>query len=203
VLVQYLNYLGGLLRGDLGTSYILKQPVTGVITEQLAPTVVLTLTALVLSWVIAVTVTLLTAHRSRWLSSIGSGLEIFLAALPQYWLGIVLLVVFAFQLRLLPVVGDSGPEALVLPALTLALPLAGYLGQVTRDEFSSAMEQPFAVSARARGMSDWGVRGTPCAMPCCRVSPCPGGRWVRCSPPPSSSNRYSYDPVWGGCSSTP
>ena len=158
VLVQYLNYLGGLLRGDLGTSYILKQPVTGVITEQLAPTVVLTLTALVLSWVIAVTVTLLTAHRSRWLSSIGSGLEIFLAALPQYWLGIVLLVVFAFQLRLLPVVGDSGPEALVLPALTLALPLAGYLGQVTRDEFSSAMEQPFAVSARARGMSDWGVR---------------------------------------------
>ncbi|WP_344382532.1 ABC transporter permease, partial [Mycolicibacterium diernhoferi] len=158
VLVQYLNYLGGLLRGDLGTSYILKQPVTGVITEQLAPTVVLTLTALVLSWVIAVAVTLLTAHRSRWLSSIGSGLEIFLAALPQYWLGIVLLVVFAFQLRLLPVVGDSGPEGLVLPALTLALPLAGYLGQVTRDEFSSAMEQPFAVSARARGMSDWAVR---------------------------------------------
>lgn len=158
VLVQYLNYLGGLLRGDLGTSYILKQPVTGVITEQLAPTVVLTLTALVLSWVIAVPVTLLTAHRSRWLSSIGSGLEIFLAALPQYWLGIVLLVVFAFQLRLLPVVGDSGPEGLVLPALTLALPLAGYLGQVTRDEFSSAMEQPFAVTARARGMSDWGVR---------------------------------------------
>ncbi|GAA2551015.1 ABC transporter permease [Mycolicibacterium diernhoferi] len=158
MLVQYLNYLGGLLRGDLGTSYILKQPVTGVITEQLAPTVVLTLTALVLSWVIAVAVTLLTAHRSRWLSSIGSGLEIFLAALPQYWLGIVLLVVFAFQLRLLPVVGDSGPEGLVLPALTLALPLAGYLGQVTRDEFSSAMEQPFAVSARARGMSDWAVR---------------------------------------------
>ena len=158
VLVQYLNYLGGLLRGELGTSYILKQPVAGVITEQLAPTVVLTLTALVLSWVIAVAVTLLTAHRSRWLSSIGSGLESFLAALPQYWLGIVLLVVFAFQLRLLPVVGDSGPEGLVLPALTLALPLAGYLGQVTRDEFSSAMEQPFAVSARARGMSDWAVR---------------------------------------------
>jgi peptide/nickel transport system permease protein len=47
---------------------------------------------------------------------------------------------------------------MVLPALTLALPLAGFLGQVTRDEFSSAMEQPFAVSARARGMSDLGVR---------------------------------------------
>jgi peptide/nickel transport system permease protein len=73
-------------------------------------------------------------------------------------LGIVLLVVFAFTLHWLPVVGDGGPEGLVLPALTLALPLAGFLGQVTRDEFSSAMEQPFAVSARARGMSDFGVR---------------------------------------------
>lgn len=158
LIVQYLHYLGGLLRGDLGTSYTLKQPVTDIITEQLGPTLVLTITALIASWVIAVTVTLLTAHRRRWVASIGSGLEILLAALPQYWLGIVLLVVFAFHLRLLPVVGDGGPEGLVLPALTLALPLAGFLGQVTRDEFSSAMEQPFAVSARARGMSDWGVR---------------------------------------------
>lgn len=158
LIVQYLHYLGGLLRGDLGTSYILKQPVTDIITEQLGPTLVLTITALIASWVIAVAVTLLTAHRRRWVASIGSGLEIFLAALPQYWLGIVLLVVFAFHLRVLPVVGDGGPEGLVLPALTLALPLAGFLGQVTRDEFSSAMEQPFAVSARARGMSDWGVR---------------------------------------------
>lgn len=158
LIVQYLHYLGGLARGDLGTSYILKQPVTDIITEQLGPTLVLTITALIASWVIAVTVTLLTAHRRRWIAGVGSGLEIFLAALPQYWLGIVLLVVFAFHLRVLPVVGDGGPEGLVLPALTLALPLAGFLGQVTRDEFSSAMEQPFAVSARARGMSDWGVR---------------------------------------------
>jgi peptide/nickel transport system permease protein len=158
LIIQYLRYLGGLLRGDLGTSYILKQPVTDIITEQLGPTVILTITALVASWLVAVAVTLLTAHRHRWVAGIGSGLEIFLAALPQYWLGIVLLVVFAFHLRLLPVVGGDGPAGLVLPALTLALPLAGFLGQVTRDEFSAAMEQPFAVSARARGMSDWGVR---------------------------------------------
>jgi peptide/nickel transport system permease protein len=158
VLLQYVHYLGGLVRGDLGTSYILKQPVAEIIGHHLGPTLILTVTSLVAAWVIAVTVTLLTAHRARWLASIGSGIEIFLAALPQYWLGIVLLVVFAFQLRLLPVVGDSGPEGLILPALTLALPLAGFLGQITRDEFSSAMEQPFAVSARARGMSDWGVR---------------------------------------------
>lgn len=156
--VQYLDYLGGLLHGDLGTSYVLKQPVSDIIGQQVGPTLVLTVTALVTSWAIAVVVTLLTAHRSRVLASIGSGLEIFLAALPQYWLGIVLLVIFAFHLHLFPVVGDDGVAGLVLPALTLALPLAGFLGQVTREEFSSAMEQPFAVSARARGMSDWAVR---------------------------------------------
>jgi peptide/nickel transport system permease protein len=158
VVVQYFDYLGGLLRGDLGTSYVRKQPVSDIIGQQLGSTLTLTIVALIASWVIAVVVTLLTAHRSRGLAALGSGLETLLAALPQYWLGIVLLVVFAFTLHWLPVVGDGGPEGLVLPTLTLALPLAGFLGQVTRDEFSSAMEQPFAVSARARGMSDLAVR---------------------------------------------
>jgi peptide/nickel transport system permease protein len=158
VTVQYLHYLGGILRGDLGTSYIRKQPVSEIISQQLGSTLTLTATALVAAWLIAVAVTLLTAHRSRALAAVGSGFETVLAALPQYWLGIVLLVVFAFTLHWLPVVGDGGPEGLVLPALTLALPLAGFLGQVTRDEFSSAMEQPFVLSARARGMGDFGVR---------------------------------------------
>jgi peptide/nickel transport system permease protein len=158
VIVQYFDYLGGLLRGDLGTSYVRKQPVSDIIGQQLGSTLTLTIVALIASWLIAVVVTLLTGHRSRGLAALGSGLETLLAALPQYWLGIVLLVVFAFTLHWLPVVGDGGPEGLVLPTLTLALPLAGFLGQVTRDEFSSAMEQPFAVSARARGMSDLAVR---------------------------------------------
>lgn len=158
VLVQYLDHLAGLLREDLGTSYVRKQPVSDIIGQQIGSTLTLTVVALVAAWVIAVVITLLTSHRSRLLAALGSGLETLLAALPQYWLGIVLLVVFAFQLHWLPVVGDGGPDGLVLPALTLALPLAGFLGQVTRDEFASAMEQPFAVSARARGMSDLGVR---------------------------------------------
>ena len=158
VLAQYLDYLGGLASGDLGSSYILKQPVTDILRQQLGPTLWLTLTALIAAWVLAVAATLLTARRGRVVSAIGSGIEILLAGLPQYWLGIVLLVVFAFHLHWLPVVGGTGLSGLVLPALTLALPLAGFLGQVTRDEFSSALEQPFVVSARARGMSETGVR---------------------------------------------
>ncbi len=70
----------------------------------------------------------------------------------------MLLVVFAFHLNWFPVSGGSGLRALVLPAFSLAIPLAGFLGQATRESFESALEQPFVTSARARGMSDLAVR---------------------------------------------
>jgi peptide/nickel transport system permease protein len=158
VIAQYLTFMGDLLQGDLGESYSLKQRVTTVIGQQVGPTLALTLTALVVSWVVAVASTLLTAGRGRARSALGSGIEALLAGLPQYWLGIVLLVVFAINLQWLPVAGGTSLEGLILPALTLALPLAGFLGQVTRDEFSGTLEQPFAVSARARGMGESAVR---------------------------------------------
>jgi peptide/nickel transport system permease protein len=73
VIVQYFDYLGGLLRGDLGTSYTRKQPVTDIIGQQLGSTVTLTITALVAAWLIAVVVTLLTAHRGRVVGRSGQG----------------------------------------------------------------------------------------------------------------------------------
>jgi peptide/nickel transport system permease protein len=158
LIVQYLDYMGNLLQGNLGSSYVLKQKVTTVIFGQIGPTLVLTITALVLSWIIAVGVTLLTVKRGRIVSALGSGFEMLSAGLPQYWLGLILLIVFAFNLGWFPADGGTSFSALVLPALTLAIPLAGFLGQVTRDEFAAVLEQPFVVSARARGMGDWGVR---------------------------------------------
>jgi peptide/nickel transport system permease protein len=158
VIVQYFVYLGNLLHGDLGYSASQQQPVASVIALNLAPTAELTLGSLVLAWVLAVAWSLLTVRRGRIISSIGSGVEILTAALPQYWLGIILLEVFAFHLGLFPATGGEGLQGLVLPSLTLAVPIAGFLGQVTREEFESALEQPYVTSARARGMSDWGVR---------------------------------------------
>jgi peptide/nickel transport system permease protein len=158
VIAQYFTFMGHLLQGDLGDSYALKQQVTTVIAQQVGPTLALTLVSLALAWLVAVAVTLLTAGRGRVRSSLGSGAEALLAGLPQYWLGIVLLVVFSFNLHWVPVAGGTSLQGLVLPALTLALPLAGFLGQVTRDEFAGALEQPFAVSARARGMGEGAVR---------------------------------------------
>lgn len=158
LLVQYLHYVGGLFRGDLGTSYTQYKPVTEVISAQLLPSLVLTVSALAAAWVLALAVTVLTVRRGRFVTALGSAWEALSASLPTYWVGVVLLVVFAVQLPVFPVIGGTGVSGTVLPVLTLAIPLAGFLGQVTRDEFEKVLEQPFVTTARTRGMSDAGVR---------------------------------------------
>jgi peptide/nickel transport system permease protein len=158
VLVQYASYLGGLVQGDLGMSYQLKRPVADVIGEQVAPTVQLTVAALVLAWLLALASILLTAGRSRPAGAVGRLLEVVLASVPHFWVGIMLLTVFAAGLGWFPVAGGTGTDALVLPALTMALPLAGFLAQVTRESYTDALEQPFALTSRARGARETTVR---------------------------------------------
>ncbi|MGD0196846.1 MAG: ABC transporter permease [Solirubrobacteraceae bacterium] len=158
VLHQYLQYVWGLLHGNLGTSFDQHQPVLTIIAQQVGPTLVLTGTALVFAWLLALALTVTTARRGRLLSGLGSGIEVVTATLPAYWLGVILLVVFAIDLHVFPVLGGTGLSGLVLPALTLGIPLAGFIGQVTRDEFEKVLDQPFVTSARARGMGDLQVR---------------------------------------------
>ena len=158
VLVQYVDYLVGLVRGDLGTSYQQFRPVAAVIGEQLGSTVVLSLTAILFSWILMVAWVTLTAGRGPRVAAVGSLVDVAVAGLPAYWLGILLLLVFALGLRWFPVIGGTGVNGLILPALTLAIPLAGFMSQSTRAEFERALEQPFVLTARMRGMGDWGVR---------------------------------------------
>ena len=158
VIVQYLDYVDGLFRGDLGTSYTQYRPVTQVIGDELLPSLELTVSALVAAWLLALVVILLTARRRGFISALGSGWEALTASLPTYWVGAVLLVVFAVEIRIFPVIGGTSAWGTVLPILTLAIPLAGFLGQVTRDEFEKVLDQPFITTARTRGMGDTAVR---------------------------------------------
>jgi peptide/nickel transport system permease protein len=158
IAVQYGHYVSGLLRGDLGTSYELQRPVVNIIREQIAPTFTLAVGALLLAWILTVPWTLLTAGRSRRLGAFGAAAETVMAGLPQYWIGILLLIVFAIGLRWFPVIGGTSFADTVLPTVTLAIPLAGFLGQSIRSEFDRTMREPFVLSARARGMSASGVR---------------------------------------------
>lgn len=158
LLVQWTHYVGGILTGDLGTSYTQYKPVAEIIGGQIGPSLTLTVLALVVAWIIAVTVSLLTVKRGKAVAGFGSAFEAFTASLPQYWIGVILLVLFAVQIPLFPVIGGDSAIGTVLPVLALAIPLSGFLGQVIRDEFDKVLDQPFIATARARGLSETAVR---------------------------------------------
>jgi peptide/nickel transport system permease protein len=156
--VQYGEYLSRLLTGDLGTSYQQQLPVRAIIGQQLGPTLQLACCAAALGAAIAVGAALLTAGRSGPLRRAVESAELLAVSTPTFWLGILLLTLFSFHWRLFPVAGAGGPAALVLPAATLAVPMAGLLSQVLRSGLDAALEEPFVLAARARGLSRVAVR---------------------------------------------
>ncbi len=155
---QYTFYVAKLFRGDLGDSYRLRIPVTQAIGQQLEATLTLAVWAGSVTILVSLAIAILTAGRASWARSISSSTELIVTSMPHFVGGIVLLLVFSFQLHWLPASGQNGWKSLVLPTITLALPMIGMLTQVLRNELDETLEQPFIVTARARGLSEAGVR---------------------------------------------
>jgi peptide/nickel transport system permease protein len=155
---QYVDYLGKLVRGNLGESYQQRVPVSHAISEQVMPTFELAACAAVIALVLSVVTATLTAKRRQWVRSSSNGIEMVLASMPTFVLGLLLMIVFAIELKIFPISGQDGIKALVLPAVTLSLPIAAVLTQVLRAELEDVLEQPFVVTARSRGMGDARVR---------------------------------------------
>ncbi|WP_255570050.1 MULTISPECIES: ABC transporter permease [unclassified Cryobacterium] len=158
VFVQYLAQLARLATGDLGRSYSLNQDVAPLLLGQLGGTLLLAVLALAVAWLLALGLATWSTRGGRFAWYLGSGLEIVAAALPHFWLATVLIVLFSVWLGWLPPISTSGVSGLVLPVLTLAVPLAGFLGQIMRESLLTALESPFVLSARARGEGERGVR---------------------------------------------
>lgn len=154
VWLQYLRYLGEVARFDFGDSYELKRPVATIVLEQLPATLLLALVALVLAWMLAVAFAWWSVRGGRVAWAIASFLEAIGAVLPHFWIATVLIAVFAVGLGLPVAVSGRGPGGIVLPAITLAIPVAGFLGQVMRERMLDTLEQPFITAARARGLSE-------------------------------------------------
>jgi len=148
---QYVTFIGQLARGDLGESYQLRMPVTEVIGRQLGPTLQLSVLALLIAVVLALAVAVFVRGRAG--RAVAAGIELVVLSSPVFWIGLVLLSVFAFGLGWFPVSGTRNPATIVLPAITLALPVAALLSQVLRDGLVQAERMPFAETVRARGAS--------------------------------------------------
>jgi peptide/nickel transport system permease protein len=155
---QYLDYIGKLLHGNLGESYQERIPVVTAIGQQLGSTLELAALAAVVAVVLAVVVSVFTARRAPWVRSLTNGISLVLASMPTFVVGLILLIIFGLKLDILPISGNQGFSSLVLPSLTLALPIAAVLSQVLTSELEEVLEQPFILTARARGMRETAVR---------------------------------------------
>ncbi|WP_235038037.1 ABC transporter permease [Microbacterium sp. 18062] len=156
---QYLLLLGRVGTLQLGDSYARRQPVAELVAAQLPSTLLLATLALVLAWTLALlgAVIAQTARGSvgRAVAAALRGAEVVATVTPQFWLGAVLILVFAASLGVLPATSNgTDPAGLVLPVITLAIPIAGFLAQVMRDALGEADAAPFATTARSRGASE-------------------------------------------------
>ena len=155
---QYLLYLKRIPQGDFGISYNLRKPVSELLLEAIGPTIQLTIAAALGAILIAVLVTLVTSVNSKFVRGFSSLMELILISTPSFWLGIVLLYLVSFRLGWFSVIEVGSWQALVLPAASLAIPIGAYLSQILREGIDKAMEQPFALTARTRGLSKPAVR---------------------------------------------
>jgi peptide/nickel transport system permease protein len=160
LLVQYVDFWRSLLHGDLGSSFFYRRPVFAVILERLPATLALAVSAMAVALTIALPLGVLAAIRqySLWdhAAMIFSLLGV---SLPNFWLGPMLILLFAIHWNLLPVSGFAGITALVLPAITLGTALAAILSRMTRAGMLEVLRADYLTAARARGIREWRVIG--------------------------------------------
>jgi ABC-type dipeptide/oligopeptide/nickel transport system permease component len=152
--VQYATFMKGVATGDLGTSFRTNQPVTAVIGGRVPATFELALAAMILAIGFAIPLGILAAVRAgRPTDHAATTLALIGISLPNFWLGPMLAIVFSIELGWLPVSGRGTLANLVLPAVTLAAPLAAILARTTRASVVEELGELYVTAARARGVS--------------------------------------------------
>jgi peptide/nickel transport system permease protein len=158
LLEQYSAFMAGLLAGDLGQSFHGGRPVAAMVSERYPATLGLASAAMVVALATALPLGLLAAARPRGLVDRSSlGVSLLGVAIPNFWLGPMLIMVFAVELGWLPVSGAGSSAHLVLPAITLGLSMAGILTRMTRTTVLEALHEEYVRTARAKGASELSV----------------------------------------------
>jgi peptide/nickel transport system permease protein len=154
--IQYFDRLWAALHGDLGASVQTGQPVWTAIGGVIWPTVALAICALLVAVLIAFVIAFLASYtRHRWLANLLQSIPPATVSVPVFLIGLILIQVFAFRLGWFPPTGNQGIASLVLPVITLAIPVSGPIAQLLTDSFLRERNSPYVVTAIAKG----GTRG--------------------------------------------
>ena len=152
---QFIRFAGGVLRGDFGKSLRTKRPVSTEIGERFLPTLWLTVAAMAWSVTIGMVIgTLSAVWRNRWPDRLGMTLAVSGISFPAFALGMVLMQIFAVQLRWLPAIGADSWRSYILPSLTLGAAVAAIMARFTRSSFVDILQEDFVRTARAKGLTE-------------------------------------------------
>jgi len=153
--IQFKNYLVNLSQGDFGRSIHTHTPVSVLLKARIPATARLALLAFVIAIFIGLPLGIAAALKAHhWPDKLATLLSLSLSAMPPFWLGPLLMLVFALWLGLLPVSGMENPGSIVLPALTLGFGLAAILTRMTRASLLEVLHEDFVRTARAKGLSE-------------------------------------------------
>ena len=153
IVVQYVLFLGRLVRGDLGISIHEHRPVLDIVLERLPNTLQLAGAAFVLSLLVGVPMGVLSAvQRGRIWDLVGRMFAVLGHSLPSFWVGIMLIFVFAVKLRWLPAFGHGGPSHFILPAIALGWASAGAQMRLVRSAMLETLGSQYVILARAKGV---------------------------------------------------
>lgn len=153
--LQFADYLGKIAHGDLGRSIHTHTPVSTLLAERVPATARLGLLALVIALSVGIPAGIVAALRHNdWPDRASTMAALTLSAMPHFWLGPLLMLVFALWLGWLPVSGMESPASIVLPALTLACGLAAILTRMTRASMLEVLGEDFVRTARAKGLPE-------------------------------------------------
>jgi ABC-type dipeptide/oligopeptide/nickel transport system permease component len=157
---QYAVWVKGVVSGDLGTSLVTKVPVTEEIGPRLGATIELALAGLLIALLVGIPLGAAAAYyRTSWVDALVSGVSTLAVSLPSYWVGLLLVIMFATRFEWFPSAGNDGFRSLVLPAITLALPQLGMLSRLTRGAFIDVLSRDYIETARQKGVSELRVLG--------------------------------------------
>lgn len=156
--VQYVNYVVGLCKGNLGTSLRTKRPVTEEISGRLQNTIKLALVTLLWSSIVGVLFGVWSGtHRGKWQDYLGMTVAVSGISLPSFWIGFLLIMIFAVKLRVLPTTSGSELKSLILPSITLGVGITAIIARFTRSSVIEALKEDYVRTARAKGIREKAV----------------------------------------------
>lgn len=156
--VRYVHWVTGVMHGDFGTSIASRQPVLELIIDRFPSTLQLTVVSMGLAIVLGFAIGALAAiNRGNLIDSVTMAFGMIGVSMPSFWLGLLLLLVFAVKLQWFPVISDGGWGGLVLPMLTLGLRAAAIISRLVRSTLIEVMNQDYIRAARAKGLTGWSV----------------------------------------------